>query len=206
MSKPKPNQCVRIELKKRIPSQAGLGGGSSDAAYVLRGLCRLYNLNPQVNELLSIAAEIGSDVPFFLSGGQALITGRGENVTAVHLPVDYKLVIVVPPYGFSTKEVYAKVKLNLTENSENHLLVKRINASRFYRMISSFSNDLETAISDKSSGLNDIKNLLVENGAIYTAMSGSGSAVFGIFNEVDKIAARLTKELDDTYKIFKSCI
>ena len=193
---------VRIELKKRIPSQAGLGGGSSDAAFVLRGLCELYNLSPDVKDIISIAAEIGSDVPFFMSGGQALITGRGENVTAVHLPTDYKLVIVAPPYGFSTKEVYAKVKINLTEINTNHLLSTRISTSRFYRMISSFSNDLETAVSDKSSGPWDIKQLLVDNGAIYCAMSGSGSAIFGIFSEVDDVTSHLKSELDNSHKIF----
>ena len=106
---------VKIDLKKRIPSGAGLGGGSSDAAFVLRGLCRLYGLFPTPEEILEIAAGIGSDVPFFLSGGQAQVTGRGEIVRSIHLPNHYDIVVIIPPITTSTAEVYSDLRIDLTK-------------------------------------------------------------------------------------------
>jgi len=174
---------VRIDLKKYIPCGAGLGGGSSDAAFVLRGLCRLFGFTPTLKELSRIASEIGSDVPFFLGGGQARVTGRGEIVEKVSLPVDYMVVLVVPSFSISTAEVYGDVKFNLTKVAEPIFLKKRINISRFKDLVSRFGNDLERVVFDKFPELSEFKTALSDAGAIHSAMTGSGSALFGIFVE-----------------------
>jgi 4-diphosphocytidyl-2-C-methyl-D-erythritol kinase len=172
---------VRIELAKRIPTGSGLGGGSSDAAFVLRGLCRLYGLSPSSEDMLEMAAEVGSDVPFFLSSGQAVVTGRGEKIRSVFLPRDYDVVVIVPPVASSTAEAYAGARISLTKAGPLVLLEKRINASRFGRLMKSFSNDLEEVVLRKSPEFAELKRILKEAGALLSALTGSGSAFFGLF-------------------------
>lgn len=193
---------VKIDLVKRIPSGAGLGGGSSDAAFVLRGLCRLYGLSPGPEEILEIAAGVGSDVPFFLSGGQAQVTGRGEIVRSIHLPTRYDIVIIVPPITTSTAEVYGRLKIDLTKKGEPILFEKRIEASRFSRLMKRFSNDLEEAVLSKFPELTKLKGILLESGADCSSMTGSGSAFFGLFLRADGRVAEIRKRLSLEHRIF----
>ena len=172
---------VKIDLQKRIPWGSGLGGGSSDAAFVLRGLSRLYGLSPSADDMLRMAMEIGSDVPFFLSSGQALVTGRGEKIRSIFLPRNYDIVVIVPPVTSSTAEAYAGARISLTKPGPLVLLEKRINVSRFNRLVESFSNDLEEAVLRKSPEFAELKRVLSEAGAFLSSMTGSGSAFFGIF-------------------------
>jgi 4-diphosphocytidyl-2-C-methyl-D-erythritol kinase len=172
---------IRINLKKRIPSGSGLGGGSSDAASVLRGLCRLYGLSPSPDEMLEMSSEVGSDVPFFLSGGQALVTGRGEKIRPIFLPRDYGIVVIVPSVTSSTAEAYAGIRISLTKSGPPTLLEKRISTSRFERLIKSFSNDLEEVVLRKFPEFAELKRTLAEAGAQLSSMTGSGSAFFGLF-------------------------
>jgi 4-diphosphocytidyl-2-C-methyl-D-erythritol kinase len=173
---------VRIELTKRIPSGAGLGGGSSDAAAVLRGLCRLFNLKPSPDELSDIAARIGSDVPFFLSTGQALIEGRGEIIHQIELPLDYNVVIVNPSMFISTADVYKKAKINLTKSGDDSLFKKKIDTSKLKWRASYFHNDLEEVVFAQFPALKEIKRTLSGAGAFYSSMTGSGSSFFGLFS------------------------
>ncbi len=193
---------VKIDLKKRIPSGAGLGGGSSDAAFVLRGLCRLYELTPASEEILQIAAGIGSDVPFFLSGGQAQVTGRGEIVRSIHLPSHYDIVVIVPPITTSTAEIYRDLRIDLTKKSEAILFEKRIGASRFNRLVKRFSNDLEEAVLNKFPELVELKKVLLESGAAQSSMTGSGSAFFGLFLQGGDRAVEIRKKLSLECKVF----
>jgi 4-diphosphocytidyl-2-C-methyl-D-erythritol kinase len=193
---------VKIDLVKRIPSGAGLGGGSADAAFVLRGLCRLYGLAPSPEEMLEIAAGIGSDVPFFLSGGQAQVTGRGEIVRSIHLPNRYDIVVIVPPVTISTADVYNDVRIDLTKESEPILLGKRISVSRFERLVKRFSNDLEEAVLNKFPELAELRGTLMESGATRSSMTGSGSAFFGLFLKAGGRAAEIQEKLSLEYKVF----
>lgn len=172
---------VRMELAKRIPRGAGLGGGSSDAAFVIRGLCRLYGLKPEASELLEMAAAVGSDVPFFLSGGQALVTGRGEIVRPVGLPLGYLVLVAVPPLSISTADVYEKQRINLTKKGSMSLLEKRINLSRLVSLMNELKNDLEDIVLSVFPELGELRRSLLGSGALYSSMSGSGSAFFGVF-------------------------
>jgi len=168
-----------VQIDKKIPVQAGLGGGSSDAAAALIALGRLWGGAP-VTLLREVGATIGADVPFFLSGGTALGLGRGEEIyPLVDLPPHY-VVIVRPPFGVSTAEAYAWYDedraAGLRENREFQTLPVPW-PSRAAQMV----NDLEPPVLRRHQEIGALKLQLREAGATAAAMSGSGSAVFGLF-------------------------
>ncbi len=193
---------VKITLKKNIPFGSGLGGGSSDAAFVLRGLIDLYNLKLTNAEKMDIAARIGSDVPFFLSEGQAIVTGRGETIKSVRIPLDYQVVLIVPRAKSSTAEAYNKVKISLTRENRPSLLQRKIEPSSFYKMIGLFSNDLEKAVLTEMPELGDYKNLLMRYGAVFSSLTGSGSAVFGVYRLSDFDIGRIKKSINNNCRVF----
>ena len=175
---------AKIILKKGIPIGSGLGGGSSDAAFVIRGISRLYNIELSLEEKIDLASEIGSDVPFFLSNGQAMVSGRGERINSVRAPMDYRIILIVPSVRSSTSRAYGKLKINLTKEFEPVLLKRRIESSSFYRLMESFGNDLEEAVLSDLPELGKLKEVLIRSGCIYSCMTGSGSAVFGLFRSI----------------------
>lgn len=193
---------AKIDLAKRIPSGAGLGGGSADAAFVIRGLCSLYGLAPEPDEILKIAAGIGSDVPFFLSGGQAQVTGRGEIVRSIRLPDQYDIIVIVPPIKTSTAEIYNNIRIGLTKENKPVLFEKRTGVSRFNKLVKRFSNDLEEAVLRKFPELAELKEILMESGAACSSMTGSGSAFFGLFFRAGSQAVGIQKRLSPEYKVF----
>jgi len=172
---------VKIELEKNIPMGAGLGGGSSDAAFVMRALCKLYDLHPSYDEISAIAASIGSDVPFFMTTGQALARGRGEILELVTLPLDYDIIIVSPPISISTAEVYGGIKMDLTQKRVVHILKTIVDFSWLLRLAIEFRNDLEEVALAKYPNLLELNRSLLGSGALCSAMTGSGSSFFGIF-------------------------
>ena len=169
-----------VQIDKQIPVEAGLGGGSADAAAALTALGRLWGGAP-LSLLREVGATIGADVPFFLSGGTALGLGRGEEIyPLVDLPQHF-VVIVRPPFGVSTAEAYAwydedRAAGQRDENREFQLLPVPW-PSRAAQMI----NDLETPVGRRHPEIVAVKQQLRELGATAAAMSGSGSAVFGLF-------------------------
>lgn len=168
-----------VQIDKAIPVEAGLGGGSSDAAAALIALGRLWGGAP-VTLLREVGATVGADVPFFLSGGTALGLGRGEEIyPLVDLPPHY-VVIVRPPFGVSTAEAYAWYDedraAGLRENREFQTLPVPW-PSRAAQMV----NDLEPPVIRRHQEISAFKSQLREAGATAAAMSGSGSAVFGLF-------------------------
>jgi 4-diphosphocytidyl-2-C-methyl-D-erythritol kinase len=171
---------VAVQIDKQIPVEAGLGGGSADAAAALMGLARLWGGAP-ITLLRDIGASIGADVPFFLSGGTALGLGRGEEIyPLVDLPPHF-VVIVRPPFGVSTAEAYGwydedRASGQRDENREFQQLPVPW-PSRAAQMV----NDLEPPVLRRHPEIAPIKQQLRELGATAAAMSGSGSAVFGLF-------------------------
>jgi 4-diphosphocytidyl-2-C-methyl-D-erythritol kinase len=168
-----------IQIDKKIPIEAGLGGGSADAAAALTALARLWGGAP-MTLLREVGATIGADVPFFLSGGTALGLGRGEEIyPLVDLPLHF-VVIVRPPFGVSTAEAYAWYDedraAGLRENRELQLLPVPW-PSRAAQMI----NDLEPPVMRRHQEIGAFKQQLRDLGATAAAMSGSGSAIFGLF-------------------------
>src|SRR3954470_2317859 len=169
-----------ITIEKKIPVEAGLGGGSADAAAALMGLARLWGGVP-MTLLRDVGGTIGADVPFFLSGGTALGLGRGEEIyPLVDLPPHF-VVIVRPPFGVSTAEAYGwydedRASGQRDENREFQQLPVPW-PSRAAQMV----NDLEPAVMRRHQEIGPLKQLLRDAGATAAAMSGSGSAVFGLF-------------------------
>jgi 4-diphosphocytidyl-2-C-methyl-D-erythritol kinase len=183
---------VTITIKKEVPLQAGLGGGSADAAAALQALGRLWGGAP-IAMLREIASGIGADVPYFLSGGTALGLGRGEEIyPLVDLPTHW-VGIVQPPYGISTAEAYAWYD---DDRAAGHREPREPQVlpvpwpTRAAQMI----NDLEPPVVRRHPDISTIKAVLREAGAVAAAMSGSGSAVFGLFRS-HAAAARAVKPL-----------
>ncbi|MBK8291213.1 MAG: 4-(cytidine 5'-diphospho)-2-C-methyl-D-erythritol kinase [Flammeovirgaceae bacterium] len=170
---------VKIHLHKVIPMGAGLGGGSSDAAFMLRSLNSLFGLNLSVEQLNTYAAKLGSDCSFFVTDTPKLGSGRGEILQPT--PVSLKglyLVIVKPTIHISTAEAYASVKPKEPSISLSAILESPITSWK-----GKLRNDFEDSVFKIHSPINKIKDELYRHGALYASMSGSGAAVFGIFNE-----------------------
>ncbi len=181
---------AKIVLQKDIPIGAGLGGGSSNAAYTLSGLNMLWGLELNNEELSSIGAEIGSDVPFFFNGPSAIVEGRGEKVSPVKLNSSMVLLLVKPQISVSTAWAYASFdKLNdsrLTKKTiDIKLLCQAFKKQDFASLSTMLSNDLEKVITERYPVVGEIKNRLIERGVVISAMSGSGPTVFGVFYNKD---------------------
>lgn len=173
---------LEIELFKQIPVAAGLGGGSSDAAAVIKGLNRLLKLGLTKTDMMTLGAEIGSDVPFFFSSGQAEITGRGEIVKNIALPVDYHVLLVTPALAIRASEAYERLKLDLTEPVANVNFTCCRKAQELFDVISQVANDLERALRERYPVLSEIRGHLVKSRARVIRLSGSGPTVFALFD------------------------
>lgn len=177
------NQGVSITLHKNIPAAAGLGGGSADAAAVLKGLNKLWDLNIKTQELAAVGAKIGSDVPFCIYGGTALVCGRGEKVTSLPLLPQLDVVLVKPAAGLSTAQVYNHYDLCPAVDKPSLDAGGMIEAIKLHdidRIIKLMGNALEKPAISLFPEIADIKKALAQNGAMGVLMSGSGPTVFGI--------------------------
>ncbi|HBH23461.1 MAG TPA: 4-(cytidine 5'-diphospho)-2-C-methyl-D-erythritol kinase [Cytophagales bacterium] len=174
---------VEVHLHKVIPTGAGLGGGSSDAAHMLITLSEMFNLLLEDDILMQYAAELGSDCSFFISNKPSLVTGRGEELQEIDFSLKGMwLVLVYPDIHISTKEAYSGISPKMPENNVEKLIKdKKMDDWR-----QNLKNDFEPHLFQTHPELQRIKEDLYELGADYAAMSGSGSAVFGLYkNEPD---------------------
>ncbi|MEW6516401.1 MAG: 4-(cytidine 5'-diphospho)-2-C-methyl-D-erythritol kinase [candidate division FCPU426 bacterium] len=191
---------VTIRLTKRIPVAAGLGGGSSDAAAALLGLARWWRLGRQA-PLRRIASELGSDVPFFLSGGCALGQGRGERLTPWPSAPGMWVVLVNPGFPVSTAEVYRNFRLQLTRKKACITMMrsalKQKNAEKISRKL---FNHLEWVTAAKHPLIARIKQELIAGGALGALMSGSGPTVFGLAPD-QRTARQLQRRLRAKYPV-----
>ena len=181
-----------LTLEKRIPSQAGLGGGSSDAASALLALRKLYAPALSDTELETMAAALGSDVPFFIRGGTQLATGRGEVLSPLPPLTDGWFVIVKPTESFSTPAMYRRLDEPgsvLVRNSR--YMQDAVAANNVHAVAAELHNSFERVV-PKDSSLRTIKDALRAHGALASLLSGSGSAVFGLFDT--ETAARAAVE------------
>ena len=186
---------VSIHIKKKIPISAGLGGGSSNAAATLKGINRLFELELPDKKLHDLASRIGSDVPFFLYSGQALVKGRGEKIKPINIMYrDYWLVLVCPGFEVSTRWAYQNVKISLTKERKEINLENLENGSVFFKALRSFRNDLEEVVSKRYPVVQKIKEILENSGALKSSMSGSGPTVYGVFDRKPQ-AEEVTKKL-----------
>lgn len=166
-----------IHLHKVIPAGAGLGGGSSDASYTLKMLNSIFDLNLDNKILRSLAVQLGMDCPFFIDNVPALSTGRGEFLKPVSLNLDgYYLIVVKPPVHVSTAAAFLGIKPVFRENSIDELTSLPVQEWR-----KTLNNDFEESVFRLYPEIQEIRNLMYRHHAAYAAMSGSGSAVFGLF-------------------------
>ena len=177
---------VMIQLRKKIPIGAGLGGGSSDAAAVLRGLNELWKLKLSNNQLRTIAKQIGSDVPFFIEGGNAYASVRGEILEHFSLDIPFWIAVVTPLIHIPTSWAYSHLKLQRDgKGSELRTKIAK-NISNPKKITSLVRNDFEQSTIEVYPEIGRLKEKLKEHGAVFSLMSGSGSSVFGFFESEKK--------------------
>jgi 4-diphosphocytidyl-2-C-methyl-D-erythritol kinase len=188
---------LEIELRKWIPSAAGLGGASSDCAAALVGASVAWGLRLSQIELHTLAAELGSDVPFFLHGGAAQCTGRGEIIRPMNASAGSDLVIVKPPIALSTKTVFAKLVSDNSKRDSNPMC-EAIQASNASQIASASFNRLERPAKQLTDQIDRLAGEFETVGCLGHQMSGSGSSYFGVFanhksarNACRKLSSRL---------------
>lgn len=170
---------VQIALRKHIPTGAGLGGGSADAAFTLKLLAQWFHLPLAAADLKAYAANLGSDVPFFIDNTPVFATGRGEIMTPVDLDLsNYIIKIVKPDFSVSTREAYAHITPKKA-NVDLKLLVNQ--PVEYWKEL--MHNDFEDSVFARHPELAALKRKMYAEGALYASMSGSGTAIYGIFTK-----------------------
>lgn len=173
---------VFIDIEKHIPAQAGLGGGSSDAAAVLRGMNELFAFGASGEDLRGLAVKLGADVPFFIGGGCARAGGIGEKLRPLSGVPKLHIEIIKPEVNISTADVFGNLRLDEnTPHPDIGLLEEALVSGDVKKAASLMGNTLESAVLDRYPVITELKKTFLERGALGSLMTGSGSAVFGIF-------------------------
>lgn len=191
---------IEISIEKNIPVAAGMAGGSSNAAAVLVGLDKLWNLGLSENELKDIGLKLGADVPFCITGGSALAEGIGEKLTNIKgLPEDLNILVCKPNIFVSTKEVYQSLNMDkVKRRPKNKELIDALQKEDVKFISENMVNVLEEVTSLKYSEIGQIEDIMIKNKALGSMMSGSGPTVFGLFDNKD-CAIKAKKDLQAKY-------
>ena len=198
---------VKITLDKHIPVAAGMAGGSTDAAAVFHGLNELFDLNMTCEDMCKMGVKIGADVPYCIMGGTSLSEGIGEVLTPIEAPPECTLLIAKPDIAVSTKYVYENLHANeLKYHPDVDGMIKAIKDKDIVKMSGLLGNVLETVTTDKYPIIRQIKQVMIDMGALNSLMSGSGPTVFGIFKKDDELKAHEAlekiKEMDLSNEVF----
>ena len=172
---------VSIHIEKRIPVGTGLGGGSANGAAVLKGLNTIYNLELSMDELEKIGTSVGADVPFFIKGGTQLGEGIGDNLTSLTSHIKGTYLLVIPHISINTAWAYSELKNKLKSGNILPNFTSFFSGDNFSLEI--FENDFERIVIPAYPEIGAIKQKLLELGARFASLSGSGSTVYGIFDE-----------------------
>lgn len=190
---------IEIRITKRIPSEAGMGGGSADAAAVLRALNRHYGEPLSIGALAELGAQVGSDVPFCVVCGTAMVEGRGERLRKLPDIPDCIFVICKPDFSVSTPELYKKIdQCTIGKRPDNRAMESALLAGDLEKVCQNIYNVFDPVVTADHAELNYIKSLLHQYGAAAYQMTGSGSAVFAVVSEFE-IAAVLCNMLRENY-------
>lgn len=176
---------VEIDLDKRIPLGAGLGGGSSNAAYTLKAINELFELNISIEELRNLALRLGSDVPLFLYDLPAYAESRGEKLIKISFRIDDKILIVNPKIHISTKWAFSKITPKPSQSNLKEILEKHPRDYKIWQ--EKIKNDFEEVALSEFKELKELKNTLVEIGSNFCIMTGSGSTFIAVFNDQAKL-------------------
>ena len=183
------NRGVHIHIEKHIPIAAGLAGGSSDAAATLRGLNRLWQLQLSDEELRLLGEQLGSDVPFCISGGTAIARGRGEILEPIASPPGCWVVLAKPPIHVSTADVYGKLKVDgIQEHPRLDVLLEAIHDQNFGALCGAIGNVLEDVTVQMHPEVKQLKEVMLRLGADGVLMSGSGPTVFALVGKQAKVS------------------
>lgn len=192
--------AARITLDKNIPVGAGMAGGSSDAAAVLRALNALYEKPFNRAELEAIASEVGSDVAFCVSGGTALASGRGDVLAPLSPLPDCYIVICKPEFSISTPELFKKIdSIKLHCHPDTAGILEALDEKNLRNLSRRMYNVFEDVPDRRLSTVAEIKSQLIDHGALGAVMTGTGSAVFGIFDNLTS-AENAADSLRETYR------
>ena len=190
---------LEIRITKRIPSQAGMGGGSADAAAVLRALNRHYGDPLSIGALAELGAQIGSDVPFCVVGGTCMCEGRGEKLRKLPDMPDCIFVVCKPDFSVSTPELYRKIdEVAIPKHPNNQAMESAILAGDLEKVAHNLYNVFDPVVTQEHLELNYIKSLFHQYGAVGYQMTGSGSACFAIVSEFE-VAAVICSMLKENY-------
>lgn len=191
---------VRVDMKKRVPVCAGLGGGSSDAAAVLRALNRLTRANMSAQKLREIGLSLGADVPFCITGGTYFAENKGELLQRIPALPSCGLVICKPRFSISTAALFAQIDTReKRDEPDAQGMIKALENADITGVASKMRNVFEDVLTEKHAEIFEIKKRLLSLGAIGSLMSGTGSAVFGIFENA-RVAQKAQKELSAQYR------
>ena len=190
---------LEIRITKRIPVEAGLGGGSADAAAVLRALNDYYGNPLSILALAELGAQVGSDVPFCVVGGTAMVEGRGEKLRKLPDMPDCIFVVCKPDFSVSTPELYKKIdEVAIPERPDHQAMESALLAGDLEKVAHNLHNVFDPVVTDEHLELNYIKSLFHQYGAVGYQMTGSGSAVYAIVSEFE-VAAVICNMLQDNY-------
>jgi len=187
------NRGIQININKRIPIAAGLAGGSSNAAAVLKGLNELWNLNLSEKELMEIGLKLGADVPYCIIGGTAFAEGIGEKLTKLKSFGDKFVLIANPGIGVSTVDVYRKLKLQGKPQLDIKKIISSMENDDLKSVGDNIINVMEEVVIKDHPIISEIKIEMKNAGALGALMSGSGSTVFGLFDDLDKLNHSMIK-------------
>ena len=178
---------VDINIRKSIPVAAGLAGGSTDAAAVLKGMRSIYNMDVSDEELMELGLKIGADVPYCIMGGTALCEGVGEKITPLKSFKDHIMIVVKPSFGVSTKDVYQSLDISrIYKHPDTERLIQAVEENDLKYVFGNMKNILENVTLRKHVILKDIKNEMLRMGGLGAMMSGSGPTVFSFFDDMLK--------------------
>ena len=191
---------IEIRITKRIPTQAGMGGGSADAAAVLRALNKHYDNPMSILALAELGASVGSDVPFCTLGGTAMVEGRGERLRKLPDIPDCVFVICKPEFSSSTPELYQKIDESVIgKRPDNAAMESALLAGDLAKIAQNVYNVFDPIVTAEHLELNYIKSIFNSYGSVGQQMTGSGSAVFAIVSEFE-FAAVICSMLKENYK------
>lgn len=197
---------LEIFIEKNIPIAAGLAGGSSDAAAMIRAINKLFKLNLTLDEMIDIGKQFGSDIPFCLYNKTALVEGRGEIITPLSKPPKCWIVLVKPNFGVSTKDVFANVNIDKIKHPDVDKMIMAIKHNNYQQMCSSLGNSLEDITFSMFPGIKEIKEKLIQLGVDNSLMSGTGPSIFGLVLKERK-AKKIINSIDKTkYETFAARI
>lgn len=195
---------VKISIKKVIPTEAGLAGGSGNAAAVIKGINKLWNLGMSIDEMKEIGIKVGADVPFCLTGGTCLCEGVGDKITELNPFKWDNMIIIKPNFSISTPTVYKNVTDKEYNYYKDNKILDYINNNDYYKTCLSVANTLEIAAIKLQSQISLIKNDLISSGAISSLMTGSGSSVYGFYESTTSMLTANDKLSKKYNKIFNA--